>query len=179
MEYIDEQKIKEKLLGFTQESVEKFLKNNLSLEFYSFAYDCNAEYAEVNLCFNTEGDFRKTLIRYQTGEFSRYYQTESEIYNLKYNTGNWDYQCFETINVLTEKELNNILEQMPDDEYKTWLAFSEDLMKIFCKCLIDFTQTEIYNNIPKTKDFMAFCIDHDEDIEDALKRMEHVRNTSN
>ena len=54
-------KLKSELLEFTEKGVEKFLNENSNLEFYAFAFDCNAEYAEVNLCLNTENEFQKTM----------------------------------------------------------------------------------------------------------------------
>lgn len=175
MEYLNKHNTKEILLDFTIKGVEKFLKENPDLEFYAFAYDCNAEYAEVNLCFNTEIDFEKTLRQYQIGDYSKYYQTEDDIKDLKFNTGDWDYQCFETINVLTDAQLTEIFNELPEDDYKSWKEFVENLMKLFCECLVDFTKTKTYQKIPKTKDFIVFCIDHDEDFEEAMERLEKTR----
>jgi hypothetical protein len=62
---MDKTEIKKQLLDFSINGVENFLNEHSDLEFYSFAYDCNAEYGEVNLCFNTEKDFKKTLESYQ------------------------------------------------------------------------------------------------------------------
>ncbi|MDR6968158.1 putative CHY-type Zn-finger protein [Flavobacterium arsenatis] len=174
MKNFNKEEIKKTLLDFTVNAVEKFLKENPALEFYAFAYDCNAEYAEVNLCLNTEDEFEKTLKQYQIGEFSKYYQTEGDIKDLKFNTGDWEYQCFETINVLTNEQLDQIFNNLPKDDYKSWNEFVENLMKIFGECLLDFMQTETYQKIPKTKNFTAFCIDHDEGIEEAMERLENL-----
>jgi hypothetical protein len=171
MNQTKKEEIKKSLLDFTIKTVEKFLKENPKLEFYAFAYDCYAEYAEVNLCFNTEKAFEKTLKNYQTRKFSRVYQTASEIENLKYNTGNWEYQCFDTTYILTEEQLNEIFNDLPDDNYASWKKFVEKLMELFCECLIDFAKTETYRKIPKTKDFKVFCIDHDEDFENVIERL--------
>ncbi|MEG7759807.1 DUF4303 domain-containing protein, partial [Listeria monocytogenes] len=78
------------------------------LTYYAFAFDCNAEYAEINLCVNTEKAFAETLARYQNGKYSENYQTEEEIQELKYNTGDWKYQCFDTFYVFSEEELTAI-----------------------------------------------------------------------
>ncbi len=65
--------IKNKLLEFTTKRVVKFLKENPKLKFYAFAFDCNAEYGEVNLCLNTESEFKQTLKNYQKGDSPQYY----------------------------------------------------------------------------------------------------------
>ncbi|KAF2079410.1 DUF4303 domain-containing protein [Flavobacterium sharifuzzamanii] len=173
---MDRIKLKKQLIDFTIQGVAEFLKNNSSLEFYAFAYDCNAEYAEVNLSFNTMEDFNETLKDYQNGRFSENYKTDEAIKNLKYNTGDWEYLCFDSINVLTEEELNKIYNDFPDDDYKSWNIFVEELMELFCESLIEFRNSKVYRSIPKSKDFISFCIDHDEDFEDAEKRLERVEN---
>lgn len=41
----------------------------------------------------------------------------------------------------------------------------------FCEeILSDFQKTEVFGKIPRTADFVAFCIDHDEDVKEALER---------
>lgn len=180
---INKETIKAKLLAFTIERVEQFLAENPDLEFYAFAYDCNAEEAEVNLCFNTETDFQKTLKKYQEGDYAEYYQTEEDINDLRYNTGDWEFQCFDTIYILSDEELQGIFNELyPEnkkvEDYALWKEFMESLMTFFCEVIIDFTKTETYKKIPKTADFISYCIDHDEDVQTAFARLEKVSGTS-
>lgn len=51
----------------------------------------------------------------------------------------------------------------------------EELRSWVCESLLDFTNTEIYKNIPKSKSFLAFCIDHDESFEEAMDRLNLVK----
>lgn len=169
--YFDRDKIKQQLLEFTIQAVEKFLKEHPELEFYAFAYDCNAEYAEVNLCLNTQDQFKKTLHQYQSNEFSDHYQTIEQINTLKFNTGDWKYQCFDTIYILDDPQLNDIYGELPEDDGQSWHEFVESLMLLFSESLLEFTQTDTYKAIPKTQDFIAYAIDHDEDFNDAITRM--------
>ena len=172
---MDKIEIKKQLLDFTVNSVDSFLNEHPNLEFYSFAYDCNAEYAEINLCFNTETEFEKTLKDYHTGKYSEHYQSEEEINYLKFSTGDWKYQCFETIYVLTDDELTKIFNDLPEDDYKSWNEFVETLREIFCETLLDFSKTETFKKIPKTDNFLAFCIDHDEDFKEAVERLKNIK----
>ena len=165
------EKVKKQIIDFAVQGVENFLKENPNLEFYAFAFDCNAEYAEVNLCLNTESDFQKTLKGYQKVEYLKYYQSEEGIKELKYNTGDWDYQCFETLYVFNDEELDKISQEMPDDDYETWNKFVIELLELFTESLMDFTKTETFSKIPKTEDFIAYCIDHDEDVDTAIERL--------
>lgn len=166
------EKVKHQIIDFAIQGVEKFLKAYPNLEFYAFAFDCNAEYAEVNLCLNTETDFQETLKSYQTGEYLNAYQSEEDINELKFNTGDWEYQCFDTLYVFTDEELDEIFQELPDDDYKSWKEFVNNLLELFTGSLVEFTKTETYRQIPKSKGFIAFCIDHDEDFEEAMKRLE-------
>lgn len=167
--------LKKKLLDFTIQGVSKFLKKHPNLSFYAFAYDCNIEYAEVNLCFNTEDDFQKTLFEYQNGKYAEYYQTEEDIEDLKYNTGDWEYQCFDTIYLYSNEEIDEIMNQIPEDDYEKLNDFLEDMLLLVSEVLMDFTKTEVYAQIPKTEDFIAYTIDHDEDFIDARERMNKIQ----
>ncbi|MDR2710901.1 MAG: hypothetical protein LBB65_06205 [Burkholderiales bacterium] len=44
---IDYSQLKQIIVDFTVQGVERFLKERPGLEFYAFAFDCNAEYAEI------------------------------------------------------------------------------------------------------------------------------------
>ena len=85
MQKIDYKALENELLEFTKNEVLQFLAEHPNEVFYAFAFDCNAEYAEVNLCFNTEEAFSKTLADCQNGKYKDSYQTEEEIYDLRYN----------------------------------------------------------------------------------------------
>lgn len=171
------EKIKQQLLEFTIEGVEHFLKEHPELEFYAFAYDCNAEYAEVSLCLNTIEDFEETLQRYQQGD-TEYYQTIEQINALKFNTGDWKYQCFDTIYILDDQQLNDIYNQLPNDNGQSWHAFIESLMQLFSECILEFSQTATYKAIPKTPDFLVYTMDHDENFTDVISRMLSLTNST-
>lgn len=161
--------IKENLLEFTEKSVAKFLKNHENLVFYAFGYDCNVEYGEVCLCFNTEEAFEKTLASYQKGPYGKRYEGEAGIFDVRYNTGDWDYQCFDTLYVLTEEELTPIFNADVDD-----VTYNESLngfMDLFCEILLDFSVTPTFETIPKTEDFKLICLDHDEGVMESDERM--------
>jgi hypothetical protein len=170
MTKLDRPQLKKTIVEFATRGVQKFLREHPGLVFYAFAFDCNAEYAEVNLCFNTEVDFLKSLGEYQS-ENPQDYQSEEDVRDLMYNTGDWEYQCFDTLYVLTDAQLGEISQAMPADDCQTRQTFVEGLVMLFTEALQDFTKTEVYEAIPKTTNFIAFCIDHDEDFESALSRM--------
>jgi hypothetical protein len=172
---IDYEKVKQAILNFATQGIEQFLQKHPGCEFYAFAFDCNAEYAEINLCLNTEVNFEKTLEKYKA-EYPESYRSAEDVRALKYNTGDWEYQCFDTMYVFNDEELNAIFQAMPEDDYQTWQNFVEHLLVIFTEALKIFTQSVAYQKITKTSDFIAFCVDHDEDFDTALNRMSKLGN---
>jgi len=160
--------IKKKILDFTINGVEKLLQENPDLEFYAFAYDCMAFYGVINLCFNTEEEFQKSLIYYK-GKYPTHYDADKDVLRLKYNTADWVFPMFETLDFFSREELTTFQDEENVDE------LIETLLETFCECLIEFTATATYKKIPKTADFIVFCVDHDETFEDAQKRFEKVK----
>ena len=161
-------RIKAEILRFTTVEVEQFLLAHPDKTFYAFAFDTHAEYAELNLCFNTEADFQQQLAYYQSGKWAESYQSPEAIQELKFNTGDWEYQCFSTCYVLSEDELQTIQQSLPEDDFSEWEEIVRQIRAVFNECLVQFTQTEVYQAIPKTDGFMAFSIDHDEDVSDIV-----------
>lgn len=164
----DKTEVKKLLLDFTVTEVEKFLSENPNLTFYGFAYDCGMQHTSVGLCFNTEEGFEQIIeAHYQ------YEKTEEETKSIRFNTGDWEYQNFGKINVHQLEELDAISDI--EDDYKTWDAFQEEFLDTLCECLIEFSKTETFNKIPKTDDFLFFSIEHDEELEEAMIRMERLQ----
>ncbi|HBE6260432.1 TPA: DUF4303 domain-containing protein [Escherichia coli] len=150
------------ITAFTEQEISKFLQEHPGLTFYAFALDCNVEYGEVNLCLNTEAGFEKSLSYYKDSDPEHYSSSEA-IFDLKYNTGDWDYQCFATTYLFSDDEQMQITEEDRD----AWLV---SLLQICNESLDKITKTPAFKQISKTKDFISFCIDHDEDVVDAVRK---------
>ena len=73
-----------------------------------------------------------------------------------------------TLYVLSEDELQAIQQRLPVDDFIECDSIVGILRSIFSECLQLFTQTEVYQAIPKTDDFIAFSIDNDEELPDIL-----------
>lgn len=151
------------IVEFTEEEVEVFIKEHENEVFYSFAYDCNAETSGIYLSFNTLNSFEETLEKYREGEYASFYNDEESVLRLKYNPGDWKYQNFVYIEFIYEDKIKELFDVSIDKN-------SNDLLNIAERALLDFRKTKVYQTIPKTDDFLAFCIDHDEDELDAIER---------
>lgn len=152
----------EKLLHQMQKDITSFLSQHEGLLFYCFAFDCNAKYAQILLCLNTEKGFQTALTHYQSGSSKQYYKTDDDIFSLRYNTGDWEYQGFVNYTVLDDEELTKLYSDNYDLMRSEMMKFNYDLLERLC-------HTEVFDSIPKTEDFTVLCIDHDEDPNEAME----------
>ena len=143
-------------------AVEEFLHVHPRQRFYALAFDCNTEYAAFLVGMNTEEEFQKTLKEYQEDDESD--RTDaSAVANLRYNPGDWTYTDIAEAELFDEDEL---IARYQDNMEKQ----CADMRRLCEEILADFRQTDTFRNIPKTEDFVSYCIDHDEDPADALAR---------
>ncbi|MDY3595632.1 DUF4303 domain-containing protein [Anaerotignum sp.] len=152
---------KDEVLALLIHDMEKFLHTHSDLQFYALAFDCNAEYANFLVCMNTIEEFEKTLQWYQK-KYETYDQEEN-ILDLRYNPGDWEYTDISQVDVFQEEELAAKYQDDIDKQCEEIMDFCEDILR-------DFKKTDVFEKIPKTSDFIAFCIDHDEDVKEALER---------
>ena len=153
---------KEEIVAQISADMEIFLNEHPQMEFYALAFDCNTEYAEFLVCMNTEDDFRQTLRDYQEDD-KRYCTDAASIKNLRYNPGDWEHTDISEIELFSEDEL---AAQYQDDIERQ----CAELLQLCDEILAAFRETDVFKRIPKTADFISFCIDHDEDPADALAR---------
>lgn len=156
---------KEEVLKKVIHDVEQFLNEHRDSKFYALALDCNTEYATFFVCMNTLEDFAKILEQYQS-QHEKYIK-EEWIRKLRYNPGDWKYRGITEVKLFEEEEL--IIEYQDDIDRQC-----EEVMSFCDEILLDFRQTKVFRRIPKTPDFITFCIDHDEDVEGALERQIHL-----
>lgn len=143
-------------------AVEDFLHVHPRQRFYALAFDCNTEYAAFLVGMNTEEEFQKTLKEYQEDDES--YRTDaSAVANLRYNPGDWTYTDIAEAELFDEDEL---IARYQDNMEKQ----CADMRRLCEEILADFRKTDAFRKIPKTADFVSYCIDHDEDPADALAR---------
>ncbi len=164
------ERVKKEVLAFAELRVGHFLAVYPQKVYYAFAFDCNAEYGEINLCFNTETDFQDTLADYRSGPYADAYLTEEAVIDLRYNTGDWEYQSIDTLYPISQLELDEIANELTDDNLESWKSVIQKILSLFEDSLSLFKQTDTYKQIRKTDDFIAFCIDHDEEVLEALAR---------
>lgn len=161
-------KIQRQLLQFTCEKTAAFLAEHPSETFYAFTYDCNTEYGQVSLCLNSEEFFQEGLSR-SRAEFPEYYSSEEDIREYRYNTGNWQYQCFDTFTFIEEDEIDHIHGQIDGGNIDEWFALIGEFRTMCRETVREFAGNDVFAQIPKTAGFLAYAVDHEESIEEALQ----------
>lgn len=155
------------ILAQLEADTNAFLEQNPHLTFYSVGFDCNSEYASVLLCFNTQEDFEDTLKHYQTGLYQEHYQSQEDILDLRFNTGDWDYQDVASYTTFSEQELEDLYGDDIDQLCEDMMAFNYELLK-------EFVCSKSYQAISKTQDFCPICIDHEDDVLEALEYTKQI-----
>ena len=151
------------IVSFTSEEVLEFLTKNKDEKFYAFAFDVNPETYGIYLSFNTEAEFNKKLAEYKAGEYGEYYGDLDNVNRLRYNPGDWKYQNFVSIEFIYHAKIKELFDVVLDADTDSLLKYAE-------RAMTKFKKSEAYRLIPKEKDFIAFCIDHDEDELLAISR---------
>ncbi|WP_261866074.1 DUF4303 domain-containing protein [Budvicia aquatica] len=152
------------ILSFVRQRVDEFTREHQNEVFSGFAFDCNVyEGVELNLCFTTNGHLTDILHYYQTGEYQKYYLSEEGILGLKYNTGDWMYQCFSCMNCI-EDHTYSYFRTDEQGKHTYW-------MELLSQVMVDFLATPEYAAINKSDDFSVLVYDHDEDAEVSEKRL--------
>ena len=164
-------KIEETALKMNAE-IKDFLTENPDLIFYSFAFDCSYEYSDILLCLNTEEYCKQTWLSYKNGKSSENYQIDEDYINLRYNTGDWEYQGISDHALFTEEELT---ESSGDDVKLCVKEITKCTFEIFTKVL----KIDAYKMIPKTDDFAPLCIDHEDDPAEALEYTKKILKENN
>ena len=158
-----QEKFIEHIVAFTCEEVNAFLVEHPDEEFYAFAYDCNPQTKGIYLSFNTINAFKETLYQYQNSEYSDLYNSKNQINRLKFNPGDWKYHNFVYIEFIYDDKLKELFDVVLDPNTNNLMNFAE-------RALLDFKRTAVYQSIPKTVDFISFCIDQEEDELKAIQR---------
>ncbi|WP_299436469.1 DUF4303 domain-containing protein [uncultured Maribacter sp.] len=93
----------ESLYNATTESITEFISLNQTQEtFYAFAFDYGIDHNHFGLCFNTIEHYNNLISN--NGKVN-----SDEAFELKFNTGNWKYQFFNSENFPTVKNIWNLI----------------------------------------------------------------------
>jgi len=142
----------EKMAKFAERQINEFLNIHTSEVFYAFAID------DGLLCLNSLEEFKNTLKKYQ--EADERYRRDEEIEDLKYNTGDWGYQGFASLNdspgynvSLYKKFYQRGFYGATEQELKSTKYYTA-----MCKLMKVLEESETFKRIPKTTDFKTFVV---------------------
>ncbi|SQI38981.1 Uncharacterised protein [Leminorella richardii] len=154
---------------FVKNEVIRFVDAHPNEVFSAFAFDCNVhEEVELNLCLTTSKHLNEILHYYQTGANGAYYLSDAGILSLKYNTGDWKYQCFSSMNCIHDVAYD-YFSVNGEEKYRYWI----DLLS---KVMADFMASPTFADIPKSEGFKVLVYDHEEEPEDSQIRLNAIDN---
>lgn len=157
----------DEIAQFVKNEVSRFVETHPNNVFSAFAFDCNIhEEVELNLCLTTSEHLNEILHYYQTGANGAYYQSDEGILSLKYNTGDWKYQCFSSMNCIHD-EHHDYFSVNGEEKYHYWINLLSGIMT-------DFMASSTFAAIPKCEDFKVLVYDHEEEPLHSQKRLNAI-----
>ncbi len=140
------------------EAIKKFSCAHTDEVFYAFSIDSSF------LCLNSIEKFDETLKNYQRQDSS--YYSHEEINELKYNTGDWAYKDFYTLEEGFDEEFYSEHYHIPFDNPNLTQAQLEAMQeqtpyhKAMEELLHKISTSGILNSLNQTKDFKVFLSEH-------------------
>lgn len=140
--------------------------------FYGFAIDCNADYANVLFCLNTDESLEATARDYANED------TPAEVARQKaemaWALGDWKYQGFnlDSRSWADEVPMLDDFAELPNSQD------TEAFLQTCCRALIRAEKDGAFDGLRRTTEFRVACIDHDEDVVDGDRRLDQVRASS-
>ncbi|WP_339746976.1 DUF4303 domain-containing protein [uncultured Rubinisphaera sp.] len=198
--------LEECLYELIRDDIKRFAETHKHETFYGFALDCNSEYGNVLLCFNSPESLKQQAEKYASDRpnkaaFDKISQklhedsgrkipltensstVEAEELKLRWSTGDWKYQGFNSTQFDEgwdeyETEVMNACMDEEEDEETFKTPTQELFMKSICRVLLRLEKEKIFDVINRTSDFKSYVADHDESKEESWDRLETLRRES-
>lgn len=177
--------VEDALFLIASQYVEGFGAVHRDKSFYGFAFDCNADYAEVFVCANTRDGLKRQATDYKNSRPDLYgHLTIQDLEDkLRWALGDWEFQAFTTegFSDAWEPIEDFLMDAIPwDDEDDQKIdGFCNSFMETACRCMIRLESQGILDSLSRTEDFKTFVADHDESDEDSWSRYDAIRSREN
>jgi uncharacterized protein DUF4303 len=135
--------------------------------FYGVAVYMDAYYGTPGFYANTEESFQRTLVQYRQ-KYPESYSHSDGIRDLRYNTGDWEYQSFGCPDELDKcfnsriRPWEDLARRMLDEEHDFWFASCGRVEEIACRIAISKATVEATRLLMRTSDFLIAVSAHDE-----------------
>jgi Domain of unknown function (DUF4303) len=139
--------------------------------FYGLALDCNAYYADILLCANTQKSLDDAVTRYTSANDAPDVLTRMRS-DLTWSLGDWQYQGFNLDSAPWQVAMNARLEALAE------LPAPQDTKQFLvscCRSLIAVERGAAIGQLNRTADFKFLCIDHDESFNEGEARLNAMR----
>ena len=179
--------IEDILFELSLKIIKLFAEEHHGENFYAFGFDVNTDYGEVLLCFNTEESFQKTAKNY----IEKWNYSEDDLESLRMSFGDWEYHGINLDYshewypwVQKRKEIENYISALFDNDNTSSAddiaiieseKFSEAFLETIIKVLIRLEKNNIFDELNMDENFMTLIVNHDEDEEKSINRIEKIR----
>jgi tetratricopeptide (TPR) repeat protein len=172
-------RLEQAVLKLTGDAIADFADRHGHERFYGFAFDCNADYGDVQPCLNTEESLRASVARCR-GRPPWEGATEAEIAaRLRWNPGDWAYRAF-----ADEERWRGTLQPFADRVQESVFAEDESdedggtpgrFLETVTRALLRLEKEGAFAPLRRTASFATLVIDHEEDEDEARARMRWLR----
>lgn len=135
--------------------------------FYGLALDCNAYYADILLCANTNKALDDAVTRYTKPE-----DPPEEITRVRgeltWSLGDWQHQGFNLDSALWQHAMDSRLKALAEQD-------TEQFLVSCCRALVAVERGAAMLQLNRTGDFKVVCIDHDESVAEGSARLSAAR----
>jgi len=187
----DQNKLRTILARVASEEVISFAERHQGEQFYGFAFDCNSDYFQILLAYNTEQALQDMAKRLKTAPLKPFLpkfdkmmeekfgvkpkrlfhdKSVTEIVELlRWECADWKYRAVYNCDDNPEwAALATVLSEEEDSD-----SNREMFLNAVCHVLQDIRPA--LDCLNRTRDFRAFVIDHDESAESAWARLERLQ----
>jgi Domain of unknown function (DUF4303) len=195
------QEAEDTLVELAKKAIAHFADVHKGEVFCGFAFDCNAAYGKVFLCFNTEDHLHASLREAMNPnrpsmvpEFDKMMEekfgikpellyagnaVEKAKETLTWDIGGWKYHSYNESDgfiplLWSEWEP---YEEMTSDLILEGDAeeIEEQFLNMVCRALIRLENENAFDALRRTDGFGSLVVDHDESIEDGFERIQRIR----
>lgn len=182
---INWKELEKTLLSLTKNSIEWFGSEHEDEVFYGFAYDCNSQYGDAGICFNTEDSLRKLAKKMYPKMSAKKVNDE-----LRWDPGDWEYRGVNYDSIYNveaswemewepfSSKLHKIIAAHRVDSieaFKSVSRITDCFLTAVCRVLIELETSDVFNCVNKTDDFKVFAVDNDEDLAEGWHRLNKIR----
>ncbi len=153
-----------------ERDIRRFISAHHGEEFYAVAVDCNSLYGDVLLSANTVDSLRKAAIGFASSGIES--ETDRKMEEMRWGFGDWEYHGF---NYGDDEGYSKYKQFLPDTDVMEHPDDRTVFLETVTRALLRLEGSGVLTQMRRTADFKVLCKDDEEELEDAVERLERLR----